>query len=140
MKINVKKMKKTQHFEFDTKPSLFSGIIPKSQNFFMENKANFPTQRNTATTCSGSAYSNLFPEIPQKSKPNPNPISEYLQLIGRMDIENRAKTAILRLLPQLLQILHIQIKYPNDYDDFNTTKKNAFVLCWRRKDKFKNLA
>ena len=67
-------MTKKQYLETATKPSLFSGIIPKSQNFFMEFKPNFKNQKNTTTTCKKETYPNSHPQAHQKSKPNPNPI------------------------------------------------------------------
>ncbi|KKM94403.1 hypothetical protein LCGC14_1198590 [marine sediment metagenome] len=41
---------------------------------FLGSKPNFPTQRITATTCSGNTYNDFYPQTNKKSKPNPNPI------------------------------------------------------------------
>ena len=40
---------------------------------FLGFKPNFPTQRNTANSCSGGTYNNLLPELRQKNKPKTNP-------------------------------------------------------------------
>ena len=57
------------------------GFPPLSQRIpvflkilFLGSKANFPTQRITATTCKRGTYNDLHPQNHKKSKPNPNPI------------------------------------------------------------------
>ncbi len=74
-------------------PSLFSGITPKSQNFFMENKANFTDRKIAATTCSGSAYNNLLSKFRQKSKPKANPIPPQFPP-GASKFQRRRKASI----------------------------------------------
>ncbi len=72
-------MTKTQHFEFDTKPSLFQRVPVFLKILFLGSKPNFPTQRITATTCKRGTYNDLHLQNHKKSKPNPNPIQTQFQ-------------------------------------------------------------
>ncbi|HEG44188.1 MAG TPA: hypothetical protein ENH94_09090 [Phycisphaerales bacterium] len=40
---------------------------------FLGSKPNFPTQRITATTCSGNTYNDFYPQTNKKNKPKTNP-------------------------------------------------------------------
>ena len=65
----MKKQQKTGYFESTTKPSLFSGIIPKSQNLFSRNKANLNSTKFIATPCNIGGYNDLHPKIQNGTKP-----------------------------------------------------------------------